>query len=117
MTKHEQIPGLAEATEVSSVSFSVVVYMMFCNIYFIYIVRCVSYAWGIFSSDTLNLYFFKTNAHYAFYRETTLICAGRANTSDVSTPQACHIMPSVIRLVLIDDVLLFISAIKYELLL
>jgi hypothetical protein len=28
--------------------------------------------------------------------ETTPICTGRADTSDVSTPQACHVMPSVV---------------------
>jgi hypothetical protein len=50
---------------------------------------------------------------YVLQIETT----GRADTSDVSTPQACHVMPSVVRLVLIDVVLSFIAAINYELLL
>lgn len=49
--------------------------------------------------------------------ETSPICTGRADTSDVPTSQACHAMPSVVRLVLIDVVLPFIPAINYELLL
>ena len=45
------------------------------------------------------------------------LCTARANTSDVPTPQACHIMSSVIRSDLIYVVFSLISAINYELLL
>jgi hypothetical protein len=37
--------------------------------------------------------------------ETTPICTGRADTSDVPSSQACHVIPSVVQLVLIDVVL------------
>jgi len=33
---------------------------------------------------------------YVLQIETTPICTGRVDTSDVSTPQACHVMPSVV---------------------
>jgi hypothetical protein len=49
--------------------------------------------------------------------ETTPIRTGRADTSDVPISNACHVMPSVVGLVLIDVVFSFIPAINYELLL
>jgi hypothetical protein len=58
-----------------------------------------------------------TRTLFVLQTEATPICTGRVDTSDVSTPQACHVMPSAVRLVLIDAVLSFTLAINYELLL
>jgi hypothetical protein len=103
--------------EVSSHFF--VVNMMLLTYILIYIVRCVTHAWGIFLSDSQNLYFLinADSMRFANRNSTTPICTTRASTSDVFTPQACHIMSSVIRSDLIHVVFSLNSAINHELLL
>lgn len=61
--------------------------MMLLQHILIYIVRCVSHAWGIFLSDALNLYSLGLMLTAFLQIKTTPICTGRANTSDVPISQ------------------------------